>query len=133
MRLSLMNKKGMTLVEAMIALFIMAIVLTGMMGAFIVGKMGLIRVRNRSIAMNLLRGKMEEKKTQKLADIYNEVIENADVAVGDPLINDTMRVLPPDNGKVTVIYNWNKVGWGGTMTKGDVDNPDLELVTYKSN
>jgi len=139
----LLNKKGMTLVEALVSILILVIVVTGMLGAFAVGKLGTERTKNRAKAMNLLRDKMEWVKSQSPSVvegwIANPLASENDVddPIGEnDLINDTRTttVTTDTDGNliVTVTLNWEKKAWGGTMTKGNSSNPDLALVTLIS-
>lgn len=134
------NKKGMTLVEALVAILILVIVLTSMLGAFIVGRLGIERTKNRAKAMNLLRDRMEWVKSQSPPTIKGWIASplanenDVDNATGsDELINDTRSttVIQDASGNliVTVTLNWEKKDWGGTMTKGTAADPDLKLVT----
>ncbi|MFH1411092.1 MAG: type II secretion system protein [Candidatus Omnitrophota bacterium] len=137
------DKKGMTLVEALVSILILVVVITSMMGAFIVGNMEIKRTKNRAKAMNLLQDRMEWVKSQSPFVIAGWIsvplpAENdVDSAFGgDDLVNDTRTttVTQDSDGNliVTVCLNWEKAAWGTTMTKGTVGDPDLELVTLIS-
>ncbi|MFH1837464.1 MAG: prepilin-type N-terminal cleavage/methylation domain-containing protein [Candidatus Omnitrophota bacterium] len=143
MSLFIFNKKGMTLVESLVAMLILLFVITGMLSAFVVGKMSIYRTGNRAKAMNLLREQMELIKAQDLSTIEGWIDDpfppedDVDDAVGgDDLIDDTRTTTVQQDADgnliVTVTLNWAKKSWGGTLTKGTADDPDMKLETLIS-
>lgn len=140
MRLS--ERRGITLVETMIAMFILTFVMAAALGAFLLGRFAVMDAKHRVKAMNLLRDKMEWVRSQSASAVEGwigaPIVENnVDDSVGtNELLNDTRTTtasyvyIGSDKMlKVLITLNWEKRRLGGTSVKGDGANPDERVVT----
>ena len=134
------NSKGVTIIENLFSAVILALVMGAVIGVFVVGRMNIVKAQNRTKAINLLREKMEEVKGLTYTNIESmyygtSVSENSvdNVTGSDDLINDTRTTSATKdaNGNlvVSIVINWEKRGWGGSVAKGTTNDPDEELVT----
>jgi len=57
----LRNSKGITLIENLVAIFMVSVLLVSIMGAFFVSKMSAARAKHRMVAMNTIREYMERE------------------------------------------------------------------------
>jgi len=57
----LSNKKGMSLVEALMSIVLISILLIGILGAFVISRLGVDRAKHRMMAMNTIRQYMEQE------------------------------------------------------------------------
>lgn len=140
------GKKGLTLVETVLAVLILAFVMSAGLGAFLIGRFVITDAKHRVKAMNLVRERMEWVMTQGATTIEGWIaspldLENdVDDAVGtDELLNDTRTTTVAYknvNGnnmlEITVTLNWDIRRLGGTTVKGTAGNPDAVLSTLKS-
>ncbi|MFC1644243.1 prepilin-type N-terminal cleavage/methylation domain-containing protein [Candidatus Omnitrophota bacterium] len=136
------DKRGLTLVEALVSVLLLGLTVGAMLGGFVIGRLSITRVHHRAKAMNLLRARMEWVKAQGYSTVEGwagtPIVESdVDDAVGtNELLDDTRTTTvvkdANDNLMVTVTLNWTKQGWGGPVTKGDEANPDEKLVTLMS-
>jgi type II secretory pathway pseudopilin PulG len=55
------NKRGMTLVEALISICLISALMIGILGAFIISRLGVDRAKHRMMAMNTIRQYMEQE------------------------------------------------------------------------
>lgn len=55
------NKKGLSLVEALISIALVSVLLAGILGAFIISRLGVDRAKHRMMAMNTIRQYMEQE------------------------------------------------------------------------
>ncbi|MFH1552719.1 MAG: type II secretion system protein [Candidatus Omnitrophota bacterium] len=139
------DKRGLTLVEALVSVLLLGLTVGAMLGGFVIGRLSITRVHHRAKAMNLLRARMEWAKGQGYSKLLEgtfteDNVDDPDVTHPDrvnELIDDTrtttvVKDLTTGILTVTVTLNWTKQGWGGPVEKGDEDNPDEELVTLIS-
>lgn len=127
----LQDKRGITLVEAVISVLILAMALGAMLGCFVIGRISAVKARNRIQVMNLARARMEWVKAQDYTALRNlspNPFVETDVDAG--LIDDTRStkivVDSNDNLIVTVTIAWQDPIWGGTKEVSE------ELVTLIS-
>ena len=131
------SRKGLTLVEVLVALFVLTLVMGSFINVFMTARLNVTAAIERTKALNLLSYKMEWIKGQSYLYLktYSEAIDNVDSDETSPnaLINDTRitTVSEDSNGNliITVILNWEKKGLAGFVGKGTLDNPDERLVT----
>ena len=117
------NKKGFTLVEAVVAAAILGITVVSLLGVFVMGRIGSAKAKHRIKTVNLLQAKMEWVKGQGYSIIEswvgNPLIENnVDDTIGeDELLSDiqtTSVVKDADNNLiVTVSISWDEKQWFG--------------------
>lgn len=55
------NRKGLSLVEALISIALISALLMGILGAFIISRLGVDRAKHRMMAMNKIRQYMEQE------------------------------------------------------------------------
>jgi len=58
---SMSNTRGLTLVEALISILLISVLLVGILGAFVVARLGVDRAKHRMMAMNTIRQYMEQE------------------------------------------------------------------------
>ena len=117
--------KGLTLVESVISLLILAITIGALLGTFVIGRIGAAKARHRLVAMNLCRARMEWTKEQPsatLAGLAGSGSSESDVA-GAELLSDTRQTqvtLDSDmNFVVTVTMQWTEQSWGGSNSASE--------------
>ena len=57
----LKSKKGLSLIEALISIALISTLLAGILGAFIISRLGVDRAKHRMMAMNTIRQYMEQE------------------------------------------------------------------------
>lgn len=55
------NNRGLSLVEALISIVLVSVLLMGILGAFIISRLGVDRAKHRMMAMNTVREYMEQE------------------------------------------------------------------------
>jgi type II secretory pathway pseudopilin PulG len=55
------RNKGLSLVEALISIFLISALLAGILGAFVISRLGVDRAKHRMMAMNTIREYMEQE------------------------------------------------------------------------
>jgi len=55
------NRRGLTLVEALVSIVLVSALLLGIVGAFIIARLGVDRAKHRMMAMNTIRECMEQE------------------------------------------------------------------------
>jgi type II secretory pathway pseudopilin PulG len=137
------NRRGMTIVETLVAVLILGLLVGSMLGAFVVARLSVTRGKHQTKAMNLLRSKMEWVKAQNPDTIEGWITvplaaeDDVDDAVGgDELLDDTRTTTVTQDADgnliVTITMNWTKRGWGSSIPKGTALDPDQQLVTVIS-
>lgn len=122
----LRRRKGITLIEVLLAVAILVITLSGVLATFVVGRMGVVRVKHRIAVRNNLRAKIEELKNTTYANIISSGPDSVVVDVGPDLTggtaddltgSQTITVVDKDGYKeVYIILSWQEMGWGGVKT-----------------
>jgi len=122
----LMQKSGITLIEVLLAVAILVIALSGVLATFVVGKMGVVRVKHRVAARNTMRTKVEELKNTPYANIISSGPDSVIVDIGPDLTqgttddltgNQTVTVVDQNGYKeVNITLSWQEMGWGGAKT-----------------
>jgi type II secretory pathway pseudopilin PulG len=56
-----MNRKGLSLIEALISIALISALLMGILGAFVISRLGVDRAKHRMMAMNKIREYMEQE------------------------------------------------------------------------
>lgn len=104
------SKKGISLIELLIAFTILAIVVLGFNAMFLSGFKGIRTARDYSIASNLARQEIEKVKNTAYSDIVSDSEKGITV---EELIDEdgkTVTVTKEQNGKtvtlMTQIYNY---------------------------
>jgi type II secretory pathway pseudopilin PulG len=59
--LNMNNTRGLTLVESLVSILLVSVLLMGILGAFVVSRLGVDRARHRMMAMNTIRQYMEQE------------------------------------------------------------------------
>ncbi len=67
-----LSKKGFSLIELMVAVVILAMAIFGIFNAFSSAWMGMANARDRTVATNYAREKMEDIKNKPFSEITNE-------------------------------------------------------------
>ena len=67
-----LSKKGLSLIELMVAVVILAMAIFGIFNAFSSAWMGMANARDRTVATNYAREKMEDIKNKPFSEITNE-------------------------------------------------------------
>ena len=116
-----MNKKsGITFIETLMSVLVMGMVLGGMLGTFIMGRVSLAKAKHRHAACALIQQKLEEFTDTA----YDSISDAAETKVtldpgssssGDELLcSRTTTVSSLSYGKeVTVTVSWTERSWGG--------------------
>ncbi len=60
--MGLKNRKGLTLIEALITIVLLSTLVVGTLGAFYISQLSIVRARHRMVATGLLREYMEKEK-----------------------------------------------------------------------
>ena len=113
-------KSGITFIETLVAVLVLGLVLSGMLGTFVMGRVSLAKAKHRHAACALIQQKLEEL-TDTLYDSISGATE-ADVTL-DPGSSDSgdelfctraTSVTSLSYGKeVTVAVSWTERSWGG--------------------
>ena len=59
--MKILNSRGVTLVENLVAIFLVSVLLVSMLGAFFVSRSSVVRSRHKMTAMSLARGWLEKE------------------------------------------------------------------------
>ena len=116
-------ESGTTIIEAMIAMLIAAIVMLGGLNFFYGGEYFINRTKNRRIALVIVENRMELSHNfpySVLADSFNE--NNTQVSMGDILGLRTTTVNSIDDGID---------GLGGSDSDGDTDDYKKITVSFQ--
>ncbi|GEM_PF-1102860 len=133
-----MKSRGITFIELIVAVAILLIALSGVLATFVVGKMGVVSVKNRVAVRNTMRAKGEELKNTPYASIISSGPGSVVVDVGPDLTQgtpddltgtQTITVVEVVEGgyrckSVKITLSWQEMGRGGVRTVND------SLVTY---
>ena len=76
-----LSQRGFSLIEIMVAVAILAMVIFGIFHAYGVGFMGMADARDRTVATNYARERMEEIKNKSFGDIKNDPIDGSYIAI----------------------------------------------------
>jgi len=103
------NRKGVTLVEALVSIFLLSVLVVGILGAFFISSLSASHGRHRMAALNILRSYIEEEARAKYdggsdneADYYVTVTSASPVSVtiddrGTPdTTGDLVGTIQPD-------------------------------------
>lgn len=121
-KMSISNKKGFTLVEAVVSILILGITVISMLSALVMGREVIEKMKHRTKAMNLLRSRMEWVKEQSFSTVESwedtPIVENnVDDAIGtDELLNDTRTTSVTDEGNDVFIVTIN-LTWDGSLSE----------------
>lgn len=128
------NRKGMTLIEVMMSVFVLITTLSVILTAFVIARMSVARARHKVEARNILRAKMEVIKNTAYGNIASSGPETIIINVGPDLIAGTTDdllgartvTIVDNNGykKITGVLSWKEFGWGGNISVNET------LVTY---
>jgi type II secretory pathway pseudopilin PulG len=136
MRIGLMNRRGVTLVENLISIFLVSIFLVGLLSAFYISKIGSQRAEHRTAARNILNslieGEMRAGATVTVDGYLNETYSAQTVTFGkDPATYTITFTITPSPYPATrfteetygtyrtvgFIISWNEpMVAGGTTT-----------------
>lgn len=116
------DKKGITLVEMVISVLILAMALGAMLGCFVIGRISATKAKHRVQAMNFLRGKMEEIKAIGIDE------SSGSYTLEEGLTGTWIVNVDPKDGykEIEVVISWQDPIWGGTKEVSE------ELVTLIS-
>jgi type II secretory pathway pseudopilin PulG len=81
----LSNKKGMSLVEALMSIVLISVLLIAILGAFIISRLGVDRAKHRMMAMNTIRQYMEQEIKAGYLGGYVSGSYYATVSSSDPI------------------------------------------------
>jgi len=143
------NKKGLTLIEVLIALLVSLLVVGPFIKIFMVSKLVLLKTQNRLVATDLVKARMEWAKAQNYSVLQgivdnDSVEDNVDESeTGINMLRDDTRITQVESVesyieedeaffevfKVTVILNWSKQGLMGSLEKGTINDPDEKMIT----
>ncbi|MBA7495631.1 hypothetical protein ES702_06220 [subsurface metagenome] len=103
-------QKGFSLIELMVAVTILALAIFGIFHAYSVGFMGMSDARDRTVATNYAREKMEEIKNKSFGDIIGD--PPADSPADIPGTKFKRKVTVADEvtdelKKVTTVISWD--------------------------
>jgi len=120
----ILSKKGFSLIELMVAVVILAMAVFGIFLAFSTGFQGMGDARDRTVATNYAREKMEDLKNKTFVEIIPEPLDyipgqtkfRREVDVTDEVVGELK--------KVTTTVRWKN--------RKDVDK-EVELVTLVYN
>ncbi len=105
-------KSGMTLIETLVSVIILNIALCTVLGAFVMGKMSVSRVKHKMEAVNILQKALEGLKNTPYSNIVSggptPIIMETNLTA-----NQTVTVIDNNGYKeVRVNLSWTETGWG---------------------
>ncbi len=56
-----LNKKGVTLVESLVSIFLLSVLLVGLLGSFFISRLSTLRAEHRFVAMNIAKEYLEQE------------------------------------------------------------------------
>ena len=137
----LKQRSGATLTEVVIAVLIMGISTSAILGAFIVGKYAVERAKHRTVAVNHIAGELEEIMETAYVSVTpgttNQSVtidDRGTVDASDDLTGmRTVTVTEMAAGtygykKVLATMLWADVGWG---TKSSLDESAITYITQE--
>lgn len=121
--MSLKNKKGVTLVENLIAISLLSIIVVSSLGGFIVAKLGSVRAKHRMAAMSLVKEYMEKEISAGYYFGQYQTFESSDPATRTiDGIDYTITPLPyPATDATEGSVNYKMVGFRVTWTEALYD------------
>lgn len=138
----MLNKRGATLLETIIALFVVALIVVGFLQSLGVGINGTFYVGRETTALNLAKTQIEYVKAQpynqtigdgNLRDVYGLVTNGGDISDNESYVitgdvrwantNQTLQKItvnvsyvPGDQAKVVTLYGYKNADQGGFTT-----------------
>jgi len=91
-----LRSKGLSLIEAMVLMVVLALAVVGLLTSFIMGRVHIALARHRNQAVNLLRARIEELKS-KGYDYLNAFTPNPSVETGVVLDAGPDQESPDDD------------------------------------
>jgi type II secretory pathway pseudopilin PulG len=103
------NRRGITLVEALIAIIILALTFVAMIGVFVIGRVSVTKARHHSQAMNHARAAME----QVMGDLAaNPALPPGEIQNLNGTCAVTISNFVPGVKRVEVSVAWDDLSFG---------------------
>ena len=121
----LKNKKGLTLIEGLVGISLLAITLIAVMGTFVVGRISVPIARHRQIAMNIIRNYLEqETQAGYSGGGYTSGITSSpiDVTNDNVVYSITANPWPAANNIIGTSGYYKTVGFVATWTESALGN-----------
>lgn len=112
----LKRKRGFTLIEAAISVFILGLALGAMLGAFVMGRFSVIHAKHRIESMNHAQAAME----QYIDDGTAFTLPDGDIkSLGGSCPPPVSTSYSTGIKKVVVTISWNEPVMGGTKSRSE--------------
>ena len=126
------NDVGFTLIEVIIAMFILSLIASSALLAFVFSIKTSKDNQYQMAAMNLANDRVEYIRSMDFADIGTKSVEGATTVYGDPkgeILQSEIKAVDGVNYKINTTINWeDESGWELSTTDWDYKSIRVEVV-----
>lgn len=111
--------KGITFVEILVSVLILGIVLSAMLGSFVIGRTSINKVKHRLEAMNLVSAMVESLRDLDYTGVASIPSQNISIDIGPDLVRDTADDLV--GSIAVVVQDINDIDGDGNTAEDEID------------